>query len=191
MLSMVQIAEKLLVSPSKVRRILDANNIQRRSISDAITNIFITKFKKIPFQLKQNLSSEENDLKITGIMLYWGEGAKNSGSVNFSNSNPEMIKVFLLFLRDICGVDEKRIKILIHTYPDQDYNFLEKFWMTATHIKKENFYRPHTHLGKIGSYKNKSLYGTASISYCDARLLKVILGWIAEYKNIFLKIMPA
>jgi hypothetical protein len=191
MLSMVQIGEKLSISPSTVRRILDINNIPRRSISDEITNLFITKFGKVPCRPKQELSSMEIDLKITGIMLYWGEGAKSSGAVNFSNSNPEMIKVFLLFLRTICGVDEKRIKILIHTYPDQNYDGLQKFWMKMTHIKKENFYRPHVHCGKIGSYKNKSLYGTASVSYCDKRLLKVILNWINEYKDAFLKITPA
>lgn len=189
-LSMTQISERTFISPSKVRRILDANGIQRRSISDAITNLFITKFKKVQFQLKKNLSPEENDLKITGVMLYWGEGAKSSGSVNFSNSNPEMVKVFLLFLRKICGVDENRIKILIHIYPDQDYDFLERFWIETTHIGRKNFYHPHTHLGKVGSYKNKSLYGTASISYCDTKLLKVILGWIAEYKDNFLKVVP-
>jgi predicted DNA-binding protein YlxM (UPF0122 family) len=189
-LSVNQIAEKLRVSSSRVGRVLDVYKVQKRSISEAITNLFITKFSKIPFQLKQLSSFEENDLKIAGIMLYWGEGAKRSGSVNFANSDPEMIKVFLLFLRKICGIDEKRMKILIHIYPDQDYRSLENFWMTTTGIKKENFYRPHVHLGRVGTYKTKSVYGTASISYCDSKLLKLILDWIGEYKNTFLKITP-
>lgn len=110
--SAVQISEFTHLSTSKIVRILEANSIQKRSISEAITQLNITKFHKLPFQLKTSLSSVENDLKITGIMLYWGEGAKTGDVVKFANSNPEMIRIFLIFLRKICGVDKKRIKLL-------------------------------------------------------------------------------
>ncbi len=189
-LSMRQIADYFRVSPSVIQRILDRNFISRRSISEAIHNINITQFNKKPFRQKQHLSPIENDLKITGVMLYWGEGAKTGNVVNFSNSNPEMIVVFLRFLREVCGVDKERIKILIHMYPDHNSDTLQSFWSSVSGISRNNFYRPHIHDGKPGTYKNKSVYGTASISYCDTKLLKLILVWIEEYKNIFLGILP-
>ncbi len=119
-------------------------------------------------------------------MLYWGEGSKTSNEVGFSNSNPEMIKVFLLFLRQICGVEERRIKPMIHMYTDQDKNFLEEFWAGATGIDKNNFYRTYVHEGKRGTYKNKSKYGTLGMGYADKKLLKLILDWIDEYREYFL-----
>ena len=88
-LSVAQINELTHVSIWKILRTLERNNILKRSISEAITQVNITKFHKVPFRLKTELSLEENNLKITGIMLYWGEGAKTQGAVNFSNSNPE------------------------------------------------------------------------------------------------------
>lgn len=189
-LSMMQIAARLQISSSMVGRILGKNGISKRSISEAITQLNITKFHKTPFQLKSDLSDTENDLKITGIMLYWGEGAKTGGSVKLANSNPDLIRIFLLFLREICGVDEKRIKALIHMYPDQNRRFLEKFWSFVTGIESENFYKPQILAGKIGTYKHKSIYGTATITYSDKKLLKLLLQWIDEYKNNFLKTMP-
>jgi hypothetical protein len=185
-LSMVQISEITRISTSKIDRILRNNNVIKRNISEAITQLNITKFKKIPFRPMEILSTDEKDLKITGIMLYWGEGAKTGNCVKLANSNPGIIKVFLLFLRKICGIDEKRIKMILHIYPDQDRNFLESFWSSITGIELERFYKSHLLQGKKGTYKNKSLYGTTTISYGDKKLLKLILAWIGEYKEIFL-----
>ena len=188
--SATQIGDSLRTSPSKVRRILDKYKVSRRSISDAITQLNITKFKKIPFEPKHILSPREKELKITGIMLYWGEGAKTGSSLKLANSNPDMIKVFLLFLRKICGVDEDRIKILVHMYPDHERSSLENFWSSVTNIGLKNFYKPQILAGKKGTYKNKSVYGTATIHYSDKKLLKLVLRWIDEYRDDFLKTMP-
>jgi hypothetical protein len=188
-LSVSQIGDQLGVSTKKVDYILKKYGVQKRSISEAITQINITRFHKIPSRPKENLSLEEVELKIAGIMLYWGEGAKTNGSVGLANSNPEIIELFLLFLRKICGVHEARIKAGIHMYPDQDEEFLLGFWSGITAIPRERFYKSQLLAGKKGTYKYKSLYGTATIFYCDTKLLHMILGWIDEYKNKILN-MP-
>lgn len=185
-LSAAQISREAKLSISRIVRILERNTVQKRNVSEAITQLNITKFHKVPFQLKSELSPAENDLKITGIMLYWGEGAKTGNTLKLANSNPDMIKVFLLFMREICGVDGKRIKMIIHMYPDQDRASLEKFWSTATDIGLENFYKPQILKGKTGTYKTKSIYGTATIHYSDKKLLLQLLKWIDEYKDGFL-----
>lgn len=180
---MAQIASKLGLSPSGVVYVLQKRGVGRRSISEAVTVLGITKHGKIPFSLKESLSREEQDLKIAGAMLYWGEGTKQGGSVKFANSDPEMVKVFLTFLRVVCGISEERLKVLIHRYPDQDPVYLQKFWSSVTNIPKERFYREFVHKGKVGTYKTKSKYGTLAISYCDTLLLNTILGWVDEYRQ--------
>jgi hypothetical protein len=158
-LSAMQISESTPLSTSKIVRILEKNNVQKRTMSEAITQLNITKFHKVPFQLKEELSPAENDLKITGIMLYWGEGAKTGNTLKLANSNPDMIMVFLSFMRKICGVDEKRIKMILHLYRDQDQAFLERFWSSTTTIGLQNFYKTQILREKQGTYKNKSIYG--------------------------------
>jgi hypothetical protein len=186
-LSAAQISEFIHISISKVVRILQKNNVEKRNMSEAITQLNITKFHKVPFQLKSALSAIENDLKITGIMLYWGEGAKTGNTLKLANSDPTMIRVFLLFMRRICGVDEKRIKMIIHIYPDQEKDFLESFWSRVANIELNNFYKTQILKGKKGTYKKKSIYGTATIQYSDKKLLQQLLRWIEDYKMGFLR----
>lgn len=181
-LSMGQIAQRLNMGPSGVRYWLDKAGVKSRSISDAINILYTNKFGKKPFKLKNNLTAIDEKLKVAGIMLYWGEGSKTNNCVKFANSDPEMIKTFLSFLRNICGISEKRMKALIHMYPDLNEKKLLEFWSSVTKIPKINFYKSFVHKGKKGTYKNKSLYGTLSISYCDKLLLGQILAWIEEYR---------
>lgn len=182
-LSMKQIAVRLDISDSAVLYCLDKNNIKRRSLSEAIINLNQIKFNKKPFKLKESLSDFDKNLKIAGVMLYLGEGAKTGNTVKFVNSDPEIIKIFLNFLRRICGIHEERLKALIHYYPDQDEKFLKRFWSSEAKIFLGNFCKSYIHNGKRGSYKSRSSYGTLALSYSDKRLLEAIILWIKEYKN--------
>jgi len=182
-LSMMQIAQKLHLSTSGVRYYLEIAGVERRSSSEAITCLHITKFKKRQFVLKDGLTDMEEKIKIAGTMLYWGEGAKSGNTVKFVNSDPEMIKLFLTFLRVVCGISEERLKALVHMYPDQDKNILEIFWSRVANIPRLRFYKSHIHQGRAGTYKNKSLYGTLALNYSDKKLLKTILQWAEEYKK--------
>ncbi len=178
---MKQISGKLGLSHSTVNHCLVKNNIKKRLISKAIEYCYITRFNKKPFDLKKHLSNEEKKLKIAGIMIYLGEGVKEGNSVVLTSSDPKVIKIFLQFLRIICGVSEDRLKILLHTYPDHSEKELKNFWSKITDIPKNQFNKTHSHEGKKGTYKKKSLYGTVSLRYNDTRLLKQILFWIDEY----------
>lgn len=184
---MNQIGEKLGIPPSVVCYILIKANVKRRSFSDATSNTYTTRFKKPQFKIRNNLSLDQKELRIAGVMLYWGEGSKRNNRVSFANSDPEMIKVFLCFLREICGVSEERLRASLHMYPDHNEEHLIYFWSSVTSIPKSRFWKTFIHVGRKGTYKRKSLYGTLALSYSDKRLLKQILDWIEEYKR---KVLP-
>ncbi|MCK4554091.1 hypothetical protein KAU19_03950 [Candidatus Parcubacteria bacterium] len=102
-----EIAKKLDVSIDAVYYFFRKHNIPRRSAKE---NNAIQFWRKSPsFQIKNKLSHDEETLRIAGIMLYWGEGPQWAGEVivDFANSNVNMIKFFLAFLRKVCGIDEK------------------------------------------------------------------------------------
>ncbi len=49
-------------------------------------------------------------LFIAGLMLYWGEGDMRSRSqVRLINTDPEMIPLFVFFLRHVCLIPEKKL----------------------------------------------------------------------------------
>ena len=72
---------------------MSRNNIPRRSYSDA--NYLVNKDKP-QFKSKRHLSESEKRIKVAGIMLYWAEGTLKGNTVDLANSNPEMIKIFLI-----------------------------------------------------------------------------------------------
>ncbi|PIR45221.1 MAG: hypothetical protein COV10_00545 [Candidatus Vogelbacteria bacterium CG10_big_fil_rev_8_21_14_0_10_51_16] len=182
-LSMAQIAARLDISATTVQSYLIRGGIKRRTISEGVYQSYHSRFHKQAFVLKKKLTRAEFKLKVAGVMLYWGEGAKGHGSVRFANSDPDMIRLFLRFLREICGVDEKRITAIVHYYPDHNLHFLQDFWSKRTGIPLVRFYKPHMHTGRTGSYKTKSRHGTLAVNYCDKKLLGQILEWIQEYRK--------
>jgi len=182
-LSEAQIAKRLSIAPKHVRRALNVRKVTRRTRSEAIRYLYITKFDKKPFELKKGLSKREHALKIAGVMLYWGEGSKKGNTVALANSDPSMVSVFMRFLRDICGIDKDRVRATIHYYGDHDPKELLSYWSRITRIPPAQFYKPFLHANTKGTYKKKSQYGTISVQYSDKKLLRLINDWIQEYQK--------
>lgn len=178
-------SEKLNIPPSTIVYHLIKENISRRNLSEAGYLSHLHRFGRKPVIIKNNLTPEEETLKIAGSMLYWAEGYKknNYSSVSFSNSDPKMIKVFLRFLRLVCGVQEKRLRALLFLFKDQDELSLKQYWSKITKIPTNQFNASYVKSSKtdIGSYKRKSKYGTLLLRYSDKKLLKQILSWIEQY----------
>jgi predicted DNA-binding protein YlxM (UPF0122 family) len=119
-LSVRELSEKFEMSLDAMFYIFRKHQIPRRSASERNQTFFERKANS--FRLKDNLTEKEKNLKTAGIMLYWGEGSQWQGEkiVDFANSKPEMVKVFLAFLRQVCGIDEKKLRIYLYAYSDQD-----------------------------------------------------------------------
>ena len=184
-LSEQQIAERLSINLYAIRQVFRKNNIQKRSISEAIRYLNQTKYNKKPFVLPEVLTSEQEKLKLAVLMLYWGEGTKGGNGVALSNSDPQMIKLFVQFLREICGIEESRLRVTLHLYPDHDEKTLKEFWSSLTDIPLTQFNKPFVHRDTKGSYKKKSQYGTVEVRYSDILLIKLILGWLIDSKREF------
>jgi predicted DNA-binding protein YlxM (UPF0122 family) len=173
-----EIADELRISVWTLYNFMNKNNIQRRNYSDA--NFLVNKTKP-QFKIKENLTVAERRLKIAGIMLYWAEGTQKGGTVDFANSNPQMVKIFLRFLREICGVDERRLRGYLYAYEYQDIEKLKSYWCKATGIHPNQFTKPYVRRGNLNLSHRKMLYGLAHIRYNDTKLLGIIGNWINAY----------
>jgi len=184
-LSTIKIAQKLDTTEWIILSFMRRNNIARRSFSEA--NKVLFEKKKLTFSIKRKLSLREEKLKTAGIFLYWGEGAQLQGKncgVDFANSNPEMIKVFLSFLRRICGINEKKLRVFLYCYTNQDIEKLLKYWHNTTHIPINQFTKPYIRK----DFKSNSRimeYGLVHIRYADKKLLIQIDEWIKGYTRKF------
>ncbi len=183
-LSSIEISRKLGVSTDLVLSFMRREKLPRRNFTEA--NRFSFERKPKSFSLKGNLSDEEKKLKIAGVMLYWAEGAKfnssyGSTSIDFANSNPKMIKLFLKFLRRICGVNEERLRVSLYCYANQDIKNLNKYWYELTKIPSNQFIKPYIREDFLPEKSGKMKYGLVHIRYADKKLVNQLKDWMEEY----------
>src|SRR6056297_2565343 len=135
----------------------------------------------------------DNKLFLLGTALYWAEGYKKgaydtskSKTVDFTNSDPEMVKLMIRFFRDIAQVDKYRIKIQIIVHHNVNKEEAINYWSKKINIPKNQFtkvcYSKNRH-SKTKRNPNSLPYGTLHIRISDIKVFYRIIGWIEEIKS--------
>jgi hypothetical protein len=182
-LSAREIGKKLNVTPWVIFKFMNKYGLERRNAHD--TNLIKFQKKPLSFLAKDNLTQSEEKLRIAGLMLYWAEGSKTNNTVDLANSNPNIIKLFLRFLRTICGIDKKRLRVYLYCYKNQDVDAIKNYWSCLTKIPLEQFSKPYVRSDFKPEKSGKMKYGLAHVRYHDKKLLEQINQWIEEYLEYF------
>lgn len=176
--SISEIAKLYSYSPNKIKYWLVKYDIPRRSISDAL-------FKKNypkgdPFEFKTPKTLEEGILYGLGIGLYWGEGTKmNRYSVRLGNTDPNLIRTFVHFLRECFGIKKSTLKFGLQIFTDCDIEEALMFWRKKLGISRSQFMKPTiTISGKIGTYSKKNQYGVLTLYYNNKHLRDILVNMI-------------
>jgi len=103
--------------------------------------------------------------------LYWGEGSK--ADFGITNSDPDLIRLFVTGLIKVLHVSPDRIRVSIRLYEDLDRDICLTFWSSITGVPKEKFLRIDVLKGK------KS--GKLKHGLCRVRVLKG--GDLLKYLN--------
>ncbi len=141
-------------------------------------------------KLIKNIS--KRDLLVIGTVLYWAAGYKRpvvingkvrtSHRVSLTNSDPNLISIFLKFLREICKIPNEKITIWVRYFEHQDQVYLLDFWKKRCNIPYSNF-RKTLQTVSISSQRKKSYnslpFGVAQISVNSTNLYHKIMGLIA------------
>lgn len=118
------------------------------------------------------------ELWLIGVALYWAEGGKTQGMVRFSNGDPNMIKLILKFFRDICKVNEQKMRCHIHIHSSLNVPRAEKYWQEVTGINPDKFFKTYSKPNKSSKGTRNSLpYGVCDVYVLDSKLLLKIKGW--------------
>jgi transcriptional regulator with XRE-family HTH domain len=85
----------------------------------------------------------DREILIAGAVAYRCEGAKNkphrrADRVTFTNSDPELISFFLLFL-DTAGIPRSDLAFQLQIHETADPESAERFWRTLTGAQPEQF----------------------------------------------------
>src|SRR5690349_14030954 len=97
--------------------------------------------ERIAYQNDGRLAARRAEaLHRTGCMLYWAEGGKNRNQVRFSNSDPEMAKLFVAFLRRYFDLAPQQIRVTCNLFADhlERQREIEQFWLTSLRLPQES-----------------------------------------------------
>lgn len=128
------------------------------------------------------------ELWLIGIALYWAEGSKEKeyqpGSrFQFGNSDPRMIKLFIMWLTEVINIpiDQISLDIYIHKNSKNNENVVKIYWSKVTGLPlgkfKNIYFKKHnikTNRRNIG----KAYYGGLRINVkASSTLLRKVTGW--------------
>ena len=125
---------------------------------------------------------QSNELWLAGLMLYWAEGAKTY-RVSISNSDPDLIKFMVRWLKEVCKVPQDRLRLQLHLHSGQNEQELKEFWPRLTGISLSQFYKSFVKKEGSGHRKKSLYYGTLNLQIGNRNLLHKILGWIEGIKQ--------
>jgi hypothetical protein len=88
----------------------------------------------------------ESELFVGGVVAYWAEGSKNKPwrhgqSVQFMNSDPAMIRLFLAWLR-LVGVPPERLIFRVHIHESAAASEAITFWSHIVGAPESQFGKP-------------------------------------------------
>ncbi len=176
-LSVAKVANELNVSEGAVNWWINKHGIIKRNKVDAA---YVQHNKS--FHISTINSLEDMFLMGLGLGLYWGEGNKTSPySLRLGNTDPIMIKIFVKFLINICGVNSNEIKYGLQIFNDASPKTCLQYWMKELNCERTKFHNIISVIppqGK-GTYKRKNKKGVLQI-YVNNKRLK---NWISTEIN--------
>ena len=129
------------------------------------------------------------EITTVGAVLYWCEGSKREDDrrVEFVNSDPRMISVFMIYLRSK-DIDEARIRARMTIHVQDEERECKDYWKRVTSLKDTNFIST---VVKGPSFSKEPLrYGTIAIRYNSLQLLRQIKEEISNLAEEISETLP-
>ena len=114
------------------------------------------------------------ELRLAGALLYECEGTKLRKdprykntfiyAIEFTNSNPVLVSLFLRFMKEELGIDRSKIKGQLFLYPDLNRTQVMKTWSEKTSLPLEQFQKIIMLKAKVSKFKPNPL-GTFKVRY--------------------------
>ena len=72
-------------------------------------------------------------------MIYWAEGSKTRGTLQFANTDPKFILLFITLLRKCYELDEVKFRVRLHLHHYHKVKEAKRFWSNLLDIPANQF----------------------------------------------------
>ncbi len=197
--SLKEISEKLHIAKStssawlshvRLSKIAQTKLAKKQILGQYKTVLIKAKQKKLQTEalekdsivLLKRITPSKELAKLCCALLWWCEGNKRSTFVRFTNSDPSLIKNFLLLLRFGFKVEESKFRILMHLHKYHSEVVQKEFWSEVTGISKKQFNRSYLK-PNTGKRLHEAYPGCIAVSYYDSKIAKELEALYNSFTN--------
>jgi transcriptional regulator with XRE-family HTH domain len=199
--SVKEIAALLSVSPSSVSRwtadiVLSPEFVDALRLRASRGGLIASRAKSaskrsarlLDQQRGRELARHPTRLHLAGCMLYWAEGAKDRNAVKLTNSDPDLIALFVRFLRRCHDVAPKRIALSVNCHLNNglELSAIESWWLQRLELPQCSLRKATVNSPSQASRwrRNILVSGTARVTVYSTAIVQSIYGAIQEYAGI-------
>ena len=173
-LSMMQVAAALGVTHAAVLYWLRRHGIPRRSWSES-TYLKLNPLGD-PFSIPDELTTGQQKLLLASLMLYWGEGSKSTGNIQIANLDYRVLQVFVKFLREVCGVNEARLKVYVLLHRSLQLSEARQYWASQLKLPLSQVLVYHHRDERSKPKQEWSKYGIATLGFHSTKLKRWLMA---------------
>jgi hypothetical protein len=115
---------------------------------------------------------------VAGAALYAGEGAKTDGAVKFANTNPDLIRFFVAWLRMFFAPVESRLRVNLYLHDGLNLEAAVAYWSELTAIPHSQFTKPYRAVADPSIRRTKHLMGCPAVVYSDSLTHRRVMGLV-------------
>jgi hypothetical protein len=127
-------------------------------------------------------------LHLAGCMLHWAEGSKKRNRVTLTNSDPDLVALFVRFLRECYDVPPDKIALSVNCHLNNGLELaeIEAWWLTRLGLPTASLRKATVNRVSRASRwrRNVLVYGTVSVTVNSTAIVQSIYGAIQEYAGI-------
>jgi hypothetical protein len=175
------------LTPAQEEELLRRNPAYNRQLSGTAKQAANRRAERIAYQdAGRRLALQGEGCHVAGCMLYWAEGEKDRNAVRFSNSDPEMVRFFVSFLKTYFDLQDEEIRLTCYLFADhvQHQREIELFWLDVAQLSTHSLCKSYVNVYSKYSQKkriNKLPDGTVRVTVTRTRVIQSIYGAIQEY----------
>jgi transposase-like protein len=175
------------LTPAQEQELLRRNPAYNRQLSGTKRQAANRRAERIAYQEEgRRLARRRDACHVAGCMLYWAEGEKDRNALRFYNSDPEMVRFFVFFLKKYFDFQDEEIKVTRNLFADhlQRQREIEQFWLDVAQLSERSLCKSYVNVYSKHSKKkrtNRLPYGTVRVTVCRTRVGQSVFGSIQEY----------
>ena len=174
------------LSPAQRSALHSRNPAYNAQLNGSKANAVLARARRAKWQEDGRRRARQRDPDyVAGCALFWAEGDKSRNQLRLSNADPELIRLFVRFLREHFAVEDGQLRVQCNLFADHAdrQRQIEDFWLEVVGVSRSclltsavNVYSRHSKRKRT----NMLPYGTCRVSICSTEIVQTVYGSIQE-----------